>query len=101
MESSYSQQFTISSFLLFITTTYSDKECFVHDLKVTYKHAVEEANKLFQLKPANASQDSVQYYEDMCLSIETYFLHLLHLPICSHLAITYANEDAVLNRKMR
>ena len=80
---------------------FGNSESFVRDLKLTYKHAVEEANKFLHLKPTIVTDDSAQNYEDMCSSIETYLLHLLHHIIWSQLAITYVNEDATLNRKIR
>ena len=76
-------------------------ENFIRELKLTYKCAVEEANKSLSLKTDIDRKNSEQCYTNLCLSIETYLLHLLHLPIFSHLSITYAHKDAEMNRKIR
>ena len=74
---------------------------FIHELQVTFKCAIEEANKYPQVTAALEGRNSERYHDDMCLAIETYLLHLLHLPILSYLSIMYANDDAGLNRNIR
>ena len=72
------------------------------DLRTIYKLSIDEAFKFLSIKsPTEVDQESESFIVDIHLSIETYLLHLLHVPLSSHLSIKFAHKDAVLNRCIR
>ena len=72
------------------------------DLRTIYKLSIDEALKFLSIKsPTEVDQESESFIVDIHLSIETYLLHLLHVPLSSHLSIKFAHKDAVLNRCIR
>ena len=74
----------------------------MHDLRQIYKTSIEEANKFLAIKSSTeAYQESKDFVNSLQLSIETYLLHLLHVPLSAHLSIKFAKKDATLNRNIR
>ena len=74
----------------------------MHDLRIIYKHSIEEANKFLSINSsAEVPKEWETFIAAMHLSIETYLLHLLHVPLSAFLSIKFAQKDAEINRQIR
>ena len=74
----------------------------MHDLRSIYRNSIEEANKFISIgQSADAHLESEDFLKALHLSIETYLLHLLHVPLSAYLSIKFAPNDATLNRNIR
>ena len=74
----------------------------MHDLRSIYRNSIEEANKFISIgQSADAQRESEDFLKALHLSIETYLLHLLHVPLSAYLSIKFAANDATLNRNIR
>ena len=74
----------------------------MHDLRSIYRNSVEEANKFLSIGlSSEAYRESEAFLKALHLSIETYLLHLLHVPLSAYLSVKFAPKDATLNRNIR
>ena len=87
-------------FILLLNYFLSDKV--VHDLRSIYRNSIDEANKFLSIgSTAEVHRESEAFLKALHLSIETYLLHLLHIPLSAYLSIKYSPKDATLNRNVR